>query len=447
MDKVQFQLESTIPELKDLHEKGLFTKNEINEITKRRTAFEMALIRRVQRKEDFFKYAQYEINLERLRRMRWRKLRYHINPPPPSASTYSIQRRTLYILKRATSKFPQDLSVWLTYIQYASREGMRKVVAQGLTKALQFHPTSSTLYLLQAYFHLHPNSPFPQSVLPDSTKSLSLSEDSDESDKPPAFAIEGVNPARTALLLGLRLVPTSPEIWTEYIKLELGWVEALRRRWKLLGIKDAFADKPVPERAESFEGDEDALRGGEGAFGPEGEDARKSILAGQLVIHALTSALKAIKPAEVIEGRKNGGMRFRERLLALFRGYPSPLRAKCLEVVHEELRSISIGDSSDRQVACNARLLGISRRLFERPYDESEEPVMEGECALSGVDLVEEYGKIAKDIRKITKGSKDPMWIETAGQWLIERINCHQDYPELRQYLESVASSLQKASK
>ena len=298
-------------------------------------------------------------------------------------------------------------------------------------RALQFHPTSSTLYLLQAYFHLHPNSPFPQSILPDSTKDLSLSEDSDESDKPPAFAIEGVNPARTALLLGLRLVPTSPEIWTEYIKLELGWVEALRRRWKLLGIKDAFADKPVPERAESFEGDEDALRGGEGAFGPEGEDARKSILAGQLVIHALTSALKAIEPAEVIEGRKNGGMRFRERLLALFRGYPSPLRAKCLEVVHEELRSISIGDSSDRQVACNARLLGISRRLFERPYDESEEPVMEGECALSGVDLVEEYGKIAKDIRKITKGSKDPMWIETAGQWLIERINCHQDYPEL----------------
>ena len=26
MEKVQFQLEATLPELKDLHEKGLFTK-------------------------------------------------------------------------------------------------------------------------------------------------------------------------------------------------------------------------------------------------------------------------------------------------------------------------------------------------------------------------------------------------------------------------------------
>lgn len=56
---------------------------------------------------------------------------------------------------------------------------------------------------------------------------------------------------------------------------------------------------------------------------------------------------------------------------------------------------------------------------------------MEGEYALSGVDLVEEYGKIGKEIRKIAKGSKDPMWTETAGKWLIERINSHQDYPEL----------------
>lgn len=47
---------------------------EIDQITKRRTAFETALIRRVTRKDDFFKYAEYEINLERLRKVRWKKL-------------------------------------------------------------------------------------------------------------------------------------------------------------------------------------------------------------------------------------------------------------------------------------------------------------------------------------------------------------------------------------
>lgn len=88
MEKVQFQLEATLPELKDLHEKGLFAKvhprsvevdqankqNEINQITKRRTGFETSLIRRQTRKEDFFKYAEYEINLERLRKVRWKRL-------------------------------------------------------------------------------------------------------------------------------------------------------------------------------------------------------------------------------------------------------------------------------------------------------------------------------------------------------------------------------------
>jgi U3 small nucleolar RNA-associated protein 6 len=163
MEKVQFQLESTLPELKDFHDKGLFTKvcldltsfctvltfqNEIDQITRRRTVFETSLIRRHTRKDDFFKYAEYEINLERLRKVRWKKLGswagllvsrrsshagYHINPPPPSASSYSLPRRAIYILKRATVKFPGDLAVWLAYVEYASREGMRKIVSKGLT--------------------------------------------------------------------------------------------------------------------------------------------------------------------------------------------------------------------------------------------------------------------------------------------------------------------------
>ena len=32
------------------------------------------MIRQKTRKEDFFKYAEYEINLERLRKVRWRRL-------------------------------------------------------------------------------------------------------------------------------------------------------------------------------------------------------------------------------------------------------------------------------------------------------------------------------------------------------------------------------------
>ena len=74
MEKVHFQLESTLPELLDLEEKGLFTKQELRQITLKRTKFESALIKRSGRPEDYLKYAEYEIGLERLRRLRWKRL-------------------------------------------------------------------------------------------------------------------------------------------------------------------------------------------------------------------------------------------------------------------------------------------------------------------------------------------------------------------------------------
>ncbi|OCF36392.1 U3 small nucleolar RNA-associated protein 6 [Kwoniella heveanensis BCC8398] len=459
MDKVQFQLEATLPELKDLYEKGLFTKSEINQITKRRTALETSLIRRVTRKEDFFKYAEYEINLERLRKVRWKKLKYHINPPPPSASTYSLPRRALYILKRATVKFPGDLAVWLAYVEYASREGMRKVVGKGLTNALQHHPTSPTLYLLQTYYHLHPGSPFPRESIP-STSKLDLPSASSSTAPPPAFSIEGIDPARTTLLLGLRLLPQSTELWTEYIKLELGWVEALRRRWKLLGIKeggDSGAPDEEGDEDGDYEGDQDALRGGEGAFGPEGEDARKAILAGQLVVHALNSALEGIPPTAQLSGEQGGnGMSFRQGLINMLRRYPSPLRTKCLSVIYEDLERIAQVESQaglesgigiKPEVRAQAKLMLLTKGLYDRPYDPEDEELGDGEIVLEGVELVEELGTIGKEIRKIAKSDDaGKEWLSTAGEWLVGLIGRFDDSPELRAYVSSILASLTKSS-
>ena len=52
----------------------LTSKIEINQITKRRTQFESNLIKKGNSKEDFFRYAEYEIGLETLRRVRWKRL-------------------------------------------------------------------------------------------------------------------------------------------------------------------------------------------------------------------------------------------------------------------------------------------------------------------------------------------------------------------------------------
>lgn len=74
MEKVHFQLESTLPELQDLEEKGLFTKVELRKITIQRTKHESALIKRAGKPEDYLKYAEYEMGIEKLRRLRWKRL-------------------------------------------------------------------------------------------------------------------------------------------------------------------------------------------------------------------------------------------------------------------------------------------------------------------------------------------------------------------------------------
>ncbi|KAL7424258.1 U3 snoRNP protein [Cryptotrichosporon argae] len=431
MEKVQFQLEATLPELKDLYDKGLFSKHEIDQITKRRTAYETSLIRGQTRKDDFFKYAEYEINLERLRKIRWKKLKYHVNPPPPSASTYSLPRRALYILKRATAKFPGDVAVWLAYVEFAANQGMTKVVAKGLNSALQHHALSPTIYLLLSYHHLHPGAPLPRAAdAASASASSAASSSSGES-----FALEGTGPARTTLLLGLRVLPASHELWTEYIKLELGWVEALRRRWAVLGIAGGTG-------ANGGEGaDEGNGRGqgqgtadelvGEGSFGPEGEDARRQILRGELVVHALGGALEKV-------GDGTDGVAFRQQLLRVFHVYPSPLRARALDVVYDDLERLAAGPG---RPAAMARLELLTRKLYDRPYDPQVKD--EGGVVLEGLEYVDEIGRIAREIRK-TKG--DEAWGEVVGDWLVERIMETGDRPELRELFVATLKAVVKSS-
>ncbi len=63
-----------LAELKDVGEKGLFSPAEIKQIIKKRTAFETALVRRIPNKNDFLRYAAYEMGLEALRRKRATRL-------------------------------------------------------------------------------------------------------------------------------------------------------------------------------------------------------------------------------------------------------------------------------------------------------------------------------------------------------------------------------------
>ncbi|KAK7035217.1 U3 snoRNP protein [Paramarasmius palmivorus] len=279
MERVQFQQEQMLDELKDLVEKKLFTVKETKQIIKQRTAFENALIRRVAKKADFLRYAQYEMNLELLRRKRLERAK--VPPGPATVSDYALVRRQFHIFERALKRFKSDVGLWTQYIQVAQKEGARSLVGRITARALQLHPNVPSLYIIAAQHELSHLSP---------------------------------STARSLLQRGIRMNPESIEIWREYVKMELGFIESLRRRWDVLGIKNGKG-KEKERLLDINDGSdaEDITMLEEGPSLDEGIAARQEILDGVIVKTVISSAVQALPKIELFES-----------LNGLINEYPSP---------------------------------------------------------------------------------------------------------------------------
>ncbi|KAI0655912.1 U3 small nucleolar RNA-associated protein 6-domain-containing protein [Cubamyces menziesii] len=310
MERVQFQQEQMLTELKDLVQKGLFTQKEIKQIMQKRTAFETALVRRIPKKSDFLRYATYEMSLEALRRKRAERLK--LPKGPPSVSDYALVRRQFQIFERALKKFKGDVGLWIQYIQVAKKEGARSLVGRITARALQLHPNVPALYVLAASHELEHLSP---------------------------------SAARALLQRGLRLNADSVEMWREYVRMELNFVESLRRRWSVLGIdvkgkgKESVKQKSISRVRGADSGEESDLGGhhdedadgmdvdGEEELG-EDEAARKQILEGAIVKAVISNAVKALPKIELFHS-----------LHEMISAYPSPpsLREPLLDHLHAHL--------------------------------------------------------------------------------------------------------------
>jgi U3 small nucleolar RNA-associated protein 6 len=94
------------------------------------------------------------------------------------------------------------------------------------------------------------------------------------------------------------------EIWDVYVKMELGWVEMLRRRWERLGIAIAISATPTPatamvitgssnkvhEPTSDLMGDADTLE----VSGNASETARRRILQGAIVKEVMEDTMKGL---------------------------------------------------------------------------------------------------------------------------------------------------------
>ncbi|KAJ7287382.1 U3 small nucleolar RNA-associated protein 6-domain-containing protein [Mycena rebaudengoi] len=313
MERVQFQQEQMLDELKDLVEKNLFTKNETKQIMKKRTVFETALVRRVAKKADFLRYAAYEMGLEQLRRKRVERLK--LPTGPATVSDYAL-------------RFKADVGLWIQYIELAKREGASTLVGRVTARALQLHPDTPALYILAAAHELEHGSP---------------------------------SGARTLLQRGLRLNGSSVDLWREYVKMELGFVEGLRRRWDVLGVN------------EKGKGRDDA---------ETGTAARNAIIDGAIVTSVIDAAVKARSTIDLFEA-----------LIALVKHYPVPdaLTRSLLDQLYGLLREKHPASPRAARILADRFLTGNSQgeALVDAVQSANEE--MLSFVAAGDPDMLAEY--------------------------------------------------------
>lgn len=111
--------------------------------------------------------------------------------------------------------------------------------------------------------------------------------------------------ARTLLQRGIRLNGESVEMWREYVRMEMGFVEGMRRRWGVLGIRvggggegegvgeggeGKEGEKGMDVDGEEKEKDEMVLDVEKEDEDEEGEEARRAIMNGQIIKSVISSA-------------------------------------------------------------------------------------------------------------------------------------------------------------
>lgn len=203
--KIRFYMEQSVPELEDLKRKGLFDQKEITMIMRRRTDFEHRIQGRGAKPRDILKYADFEINLEKLRIKRFARLREtdHVDTTP-SISDWAGFRKVIFIFDRAVRRFSGDLDIWAKYLKFVKEKDAIKVVYKVYAKLLLLQPRNVDAWLSAAKYEFETNA--------------------------------NAKGARELYQKALRLNPESRKLWTSYAQFELTYVSKLLARRQVLGL-------------------------------------------------------------------------------------------------------------------------------------------------------------------------------------------------------------------
>lgn len=203
--KIRYYLEQSVPELDDLKKKGLFDQKEITMIMRRRTDFEHRIQGRGSHSRDFLKYSEFEINLEKLRAIRYSRLQKAGKlDTKPSISDWAGFRRIVFVFDRAVRRYPGDVELWDKYISFVKSKDAVKVVYRVYAKLLLLQPRNIEAWLSAAKYEFEENA--------------------------------NAKSARELFQRALKLNPELQKLWLTYIQFELTYVSKLLIRRKALGL-------------------------------------------------------------------------------------------------------------------------------------------------------------------------------------------------------------------
>ncbi|KAL8771773.1 MAG: hypothetical protein Q9209_002964 [Squamulea sp. 1 TL-2023] len=266
-DKARFYLEKSVPELQELIQKKIFTKDEVSSVAKKRSGFEHKLNARGSTASDYARYAEYEMNLDALRRTRAKRLGI-------KTTSYTGQRRIFFVLDRATRKFHGDTALWMLYLSFARKQKANKKVAQIITSMLRLQPTNPDLWIYAANY--------------------AWEERAD------------VTETRGYMQRGLRFCSNSKNLWSEYLKLEMIYIAKILARRRILGLNsdplqrasiqddDDFGQDLItlpPVTSEDI-GSENTIAESIRPMMTKGKDASTQALAGAIPIAIFDAAMK-----------------------------------------------------------------------------------------------------------------------------------------------------------
>ncbi|KAI3647458.1 hypothetical protein MP228_007679 [Amoeboaphelidium protococcarum] len=198
-EAVHRQMEFMVPEMREFQEKGLFSEDEVQMIVQKRRDFEYSIAKTSVSRLDFLNYIEFEINLEKLRLKR--KSRLNIKGKK-SLTDYSIITHVQRLFEKACLRFPHDISMWLSYIEFCKWSKSYHVLSRAFAKAIQFNPRCHLVWIAAA--------------------------------KHEWDYMSNITACRIIFLRALRLCAHESLLWSEYFRMELLFYVKLQQRKRVL---------------------------------------------------------------------------------------------------------------------------------------------------------------------------------------------------------------------